>query len=146
MTGAPIAGIAPGTLTVPSLQSSFDSAAPGYVRIVSLSVAGPVLTIFLDYLGPTQLSKTVSPAIIDQLKAKGITVAISDAGLTSAQVVGGPSNAIDRDALWHAWKQDSNDQNDSGTEVYFGPIELYAATAALYYANMGFRSGYYASL
>jgi hypothetical protein len=145
ITGAPVAQISPALVTVANAQAKIDQQAPGLVKVFSATLTGTTLSVTVDYIAATQDSKAVSKELIDQLAARGLTIAnvtvtIADEGI---QVVGGTSNATDRDALWYAWKQDDNDPNDSGTNVYVGPREDYAATAAAYYSTLGFRTGYY---
>lgn len=147
VTGAPVAQINPASVTVANAQAKIDQQAPGVVKVFSATLTGTTLSITVDYIGTTQDSATISKQMTDQITANGIT--LSDVTVTVADEgfpeVGGPSNATDADAVWHAWKQ-TYDGDDAAVDVYVGPSESNAATAAAYYANQGFRTGYYSAL
>ncbi len=141
ITGDAVKTIDAAAINVADLQQQLDAFAPNTVKVKSATVSGTTFSLNYDYIGPTQTTKIIPQTMLDEVTKRGVTLTIADLGVTG--LVGGPSNASDIDVTWHAWRQNDSDPNDNGTDVYVGPNENYAATAAAYWANRGYRAGYY---
>ncbi len=141
ITGDAVKQLDPSMVSAAMLQTDFDALGAGLVKVKSASVSGATFSANIDYVGATQSSTVIPQGVLDQITQRGLTLTIADLGVTG--LVGGPSNASDIDVTWHAWRQNDNDPNDNGTDVYVGPREDYAATAAAYWSDRGYRAGYY---